>query len=546
MVNNRRPNSFTRIIRKLLIIFIVFTFIIAGGSYILRHTINEKLDRLSSQLSSSGHQPKISRLLFDLNLSENSFRQASSNGNEGELKAYKQQLNVIFSKMENIIKHYSPTNNKDTSQSQRQIAYALQQKLKVSQQLFDLQKRFTFLLDKTSVNSIRDYATDPSAALPADTAVSVRKESANRGLIDRLKDAVQNKSEVKVVTIRTKKGQTKVNAQDPALVKQLGQQYSRLINSNQELILANLNLLTQLRQVLFDLQAIDRMAFEQSREKILEEYKSTSRDLNIYTAIATAFVLVFIILLLIYIRKAAIAERRYIRENLRAVRLAGQRSEILAIMSHEIRNKLMAINGAVFMLNRTELKEDQKNKVTSINLASSLLLETVNNVLDVSKLEQNPDEGKISVFSPYEAINDSIEAMRFMAERKNLRLNFKFEGNDNLQVQGDSLRLKQVLINLLSNAIKYTDQGLIELSAKIKQENNQTLLSVMVKDTGSGISKAKQGKLFTPFYQAGGRKPGTGLGLYLCRQLINQQGGTIALESDEGQGCTVSFSIPYK
>ncbi|WP_231489781.1 HAMP domain-containing sensor histidine kinase [Pedobacter sp. Leaf170] len=546
MVDYRKSNSFTRIIRKLLIIFLVFTFIIAGGSYILRHTINVKLNRLSEQLSSTSHQPEISELLFDLNVSENSFRQASSNGNEEELIAYKQQLDSIFSKMGAIIKHYKPTDNKDTSQNKAQIAYALQQKLKVSQQLFDLQKRFTFLLDKTTVNTIRDYATNPTATIPADTAVSVRKESANRGLIDRLKDAVQNKSEVKVVTIRTKKEQNKIYEQDPALVKQLGQQYSRLMNSNQELILANLSLLTQLRQVLLDLQAIDKMAFEQSREKILEEYKSTSKDLNIYTAVATAFVLLFIILLLVYIRKAALAERRYIRENLRAVRLAGQRSEILAIMSHEIRNKLMAINGAVFMLKRTQLQEDQASKVTSINLASSLLLETVNNVLDVSKLEQNPDEANISIFSPYEAINDSVEAMRFMAERKNLEFNFKFEGNDILQVQGDSLRLKQVLINLLSNAIKYTDKGSINLLAKIQQEDNHPLLSVIVKDTGSGIAKSKQGKLFTPFYQAGGKKPGTGLGLYLCRQLINQQGGRIELQSDEGQGCTVSFSIPYK
>ncbi|WP_231460183.1 HAMP domain-containing sensor histidine kinase [Pedobacter sp. Leaf132] len=546
MVDYRKSNSFTRIIRKLLIIFLVFTFIIAGGSYILRHTINVKLNRLSEQLSSTSHQPEISELLFDLNVSENSFRQASSNGNEEELIAYKQQLDSIFSKMGVIIKHYKPTDNKDTSQNKAQIAYALQQKLKVSQQLFDLQKRFTFLLDKTTVNTIRDYATNPTATIPADTAVSVRKESANRGLIDRLKDAVQNKSEVKVVTIRTKKEQNKIYEQDPALVKQLGQQYSRLMNSNQELILANLSLLTQLRQVLLDLQAIDKMAFEQSREKILEEYKSTSKDLNIYTAVATAFVLLFIILLLVYIRKAALAERRYIRENLRAVRLAGQRSEILAIMSHEIRNKLMAINGAVFMLKRTQLQEDQESKVTSINLASSLLLETVNNVLDVSKLEQNPDEANLSIFSPYEAINDSVEAMRFMAERKNLEFNFKFEGNDILQVQGDSLRLKQVLINLLSNAIKYTDKGSINLLAKIQQEDNHPLLSVIVKDTGSGIAKSKQGKLFTPFYQAGGKKPGTGLGLYLCRQLINQQGGRIELQSDEGQGCTVSFSIPYK
>ncbi|MCZ4224916.1 sensor histidine kinase [Pedobacter rhodius] len=551
MINHRQSERFTGIIRKLFVIFLIFIFIVTTGSFILRHTITTKLDRLSSQLHEPWQQPAINRLLVDLNLTENSFQQASANGQVSDLEAYKNHLKDIFAKMGNIIQRYKADGNSNIPKSKQQIALALQQKIAVSQQLFDLQKRFTSLLEKTTLGSINDRSSAKGferGNMQTDTSVSVYKEPTKSSLIKRLKDAVKNTSNVKVLTIKQLKNQEKANIQldQTNLLKELGQQYDALGQSNQEMILANLNLLTELRQLLLNVQAIERVAYEKSREEILEEYRSTSRDLNTFTGIASLFILLFIIILIIYIRKASGAERRYIMENSRAVRLAGQKSEILAIMSHEIRNKLMAINGAVFMLKRTTLLPEQEKKISSINLSSFLLLETVNNVLDVSKLEQSVAELKINPFLPYQAISDSVEAMRFMAEKKGIDLNFEFEGINDLSVNGDDLRLKQVLINLLSNAIKYTDKGHVNLSAKLQEKGNASfLLTVSVKDTGSGIPKNKQAGLFSPYYQAGGQKRGTGLGLYLCRQLVKLQGGTIELESDEGQGCLVRFSIPY-
>ncbi|RNL55816.1 sensor histidine kinase [Pedobacter jejuensis] len=392
MINKRQSDSFSAIIRKLFVIFLLFTFILTVGSFILRHTITNKLDRLSSQLRQPWQQQAISRLLVDLNLTENSFQQASANGEVKDLDAYKKHLKDILAKMGNILQRYKVDGNSDIPKSKQQIALALQQKLAVSEKLFDLQKRFTSLLEKTTLESISDNSATKQfgkVKMQADTSVSTYQESTDRGLIERLKDAVKNTSDVKVLTIKKQKNQDIANAKENQnkLLKDLGQQYSLLTQSNQELILANLNLLTELRQVLLELQSIERVAFEKSREEILEEYRSTSLSLNTFTGIASAFILLFIVILIIYMRKASTSEKRYIMENSRAVRLASQKSEILAIMSHEIRNKLMAINGAVYMLKRTALIPEQEKPVKSINLSSSLLLETVNNVLDVSKLE---------------------------------------------------------------------------------------------------------------------------------------------------------------
>jgi signal transduction histidine kinase len=216
-------------------------------------------------------------------------------------------------------------------------------------------------------------------------------------------------------------------------------------------------------------------------------------------------------------------------------------------MSHEIRNKLMAINGAVFTMKKTLLSAQQEQKLGAITLASGMVLETINNVLDAGKLEQGYAETRLSgPFKPGEAIAESIEAMRFMAENKNLQLKLSWNEHSDTIVEGDSFRLKQVLLNLLSNAIKYTDQGSVSVTAELVEYGPGYQLNVVVSDTGSGIPANRQAQLFTPYYQAGGQKPGTGLGLYLCHELIQGQSGEISLESEVNQGTVISFWIPYK
>jgi len=135
-----------------------------------------------------------------------------------------------------------------------------------------------------------------------------------------------------------------------------------------------------------------------------------------------------------------------------------------------------------------------------------------------------------------------------MAEKKGILLTAEFTGDESVTVVGDTFKLKQIMVNLLSNAIKYTDEGGVTVSAilHIRPEQNAEL-EVSIRDTGIGIPKEQQAGLFTRYYQAGGSntKPGTGLGLYLCKQLVGLQGGTISVESETGKGCLIRFTIPY-
>jgi signal transduction histidine kinase len=547
-----KTGNFSGIINRVFTIFLLFTFLVTTGSFVLRRAITRKLDKLGEQLKTPSYRQGITALLVDLDVAENNFQKAAADGSPTDLAIYQRRLDTIFRGMNSIIDHYRQGGDSSLPESRRQLEQKLQQKLDLSRQLFGLRKNFDSLLRVTTFDRIHnrgDLQHVSSVQVSADTIVTTKKETAKSSLLRRLKDAFHTTQSVKVLTVRQRQREKAglSNMEAKRLLAELGSQYGRMALSGQALVTANLNLLNELRQLTRQLQDIDQIAYEQSREATLKAYASATRDLNTFTGISLVAVLIFIVLLVIYVRRAGWAERRIRVENSRAVRLAGQKSEILAIMSHEIRNKLMAINGAVFTIKKTALSAQQEQKLGAITLASGLVLETINNVLDASKLEQGYAETRQSgPFKPGEAIAESIEAMRFMAENKNLQLELSWNKEADIIVEGDSFRLKQVLLNLLSNAIKYTDQGSVSVTAELVVTGPGYRLNVTVSDTGSGIPVSRQAQLFTPYYQAGGQKPGTGLGLYLCRELIHGQGGEISLESEVNQGTVISFWIPYK
>jgi signal transduction histidine kinase len=548
-----RPGVAAMNLRNLFIVFLLFTFVLTAGSVILKYSIGRKLDKLSAGLKEPSPEPEISAILLDLNSAENDFQQANLTGHADRLETYKKKLNTIFGRIDQLLHKYQADSARYFRGSKAQIAQSFAQKLAISQRVFDLKTHFDLLLKATTVANISTPVSRArrKTARP-DTTVSIRQEATKNGLFRRLKDAVVNKNQVKVLVIRERQRRDSVRrALTPAnLLRELKNQNAYILLSNEQLIAANLALLNQLHQLLQQLKDIDQAAWEKARNEVLQQYQSTTGDMNSFIGVAIALILVFIILLIYFIRKAGQAEQNYLLENERAVALASQKSEILATMSHEIRNPLTAITGAIYMLNKTTLLPDQERKVAAINLSSTMLMETVNNILDVSALEHQ--QGGVLLeksFTPFKVLQEAIESMHFMAEKKSIQLNPEFAGDRDDVVIGDVFKLKQIMVNLLSNAIKYTDQGSVTITATLNRtDETLAVLEVGIKDTGIGIPKDQQAGLFTRYYQGGSGhlKAGTGLGLYLCRQLISLQAGTISVDSDTGKGCYIRFTIPYK
>ncbi|MBD1586294.1 ATP-binding protein [Pseudomonas typographi] len=224
------------------------------------------------------------------------------------------------------------------------------------------------------------------------------------------------------------------------------------------------------------------------------------------------------------------------------------KSSFLAVMSHEIRTPMNAVQASLELLRRTPLNDSQRNLLNLANDSSSALLELLDDVLDVSRLDARKlqlDEQPTHVVRLLESVAD---IHRLQAQTKAVSLVLDSQGLSAQPVMWvDPVRLRQVLSNLLSNAVKFTEHGVIDVQAQLRPGPE---LYVSVRDSGIGITAGQQTKLFQAFSQASQATVreygGSGLGLAICKQLLELMGGSIAVRSQWGQGSTFSFSLPVR
>ncbi len=224
------------------------------------------------------------------------------------------------------------------------------------------------------------------------------------------------------------------------------------------------------------------------------------------------------------------------------------KSEFVANMSHEIRTPLNATLGAAQLLQTTELSAPQKKYINMIKHSGESLLAIVNDILDFSKIESGHAQAAMSMFNLRESVQKIATILSPQAGAKGLEFILHIDKNVPSCVEGDALKLHQVLVNLTSNAIRFTPGGevTIEVTAS-KPKQGKVQVGFAVTDTGIGIAKNNQLNLFDAFTQVDSSSTrqygGTGLGLAIAKRLVNLMGGELSLESEEGIGSRFYFSL---
>jgi PAS domain S-box-containing protein len=244
------------------------------------------------------------------------------------------------------------------------------------------------------------------------------------------------------------------------------------------------------------------------------------------------------------------AEKELLRARDEAQAASRAKSAFIAAMSHEIRTPMNAIMGMAEALADTELSQEQRRFTGIFRTAGEDLLNIINNILDISKIEADKISLERSSFDLYALLKGCTDVLGYRASRKAISLNLHIESDVPRNVSGDPFRLKQILINLLGNAIKFTEEGRVDLRVSHKtDEAGQLRLEFSVEDTGIGISPEQLERIFHSFEQADSsitrRYGGTGLGLSITRRLVELMGGSIDAESEVGRGSCFRFDIPF-
>ncbi|CAA6810182.1 MAG: BarA sensory histidine kinase (= VarS = GacS) [uncultured Sulfurovum sp.] len=239
-------------------------------------------------------------------------------------------------------------------------------------------------------------------------------------------------------------------------------------------------------------------------------------------------------------------------DKLQALEANASKSLFLANMSHEIRTPLNGIVGFTDLLKSTNLDEEQKEFINIVEKSSENLLNIINNILDLSKIESNKTELDITIFDPIIEFENAIETYGIRASEKNIELNFFLDPTIDKKLLGDSVKIKEILINLLSNAIKFTDFGgkiKVEIK-KLSTVENQSELEFSIEDNGVGMTKEQQLNVFAAFTQADvsitRKYGGTGLGLTISTKFLELMDSELKLESQKEKGTKFYFNVMFE
>ncbi len=265
---------------------------------------------------------------------------------------------------------------------------------------------------------------------------------------------------------------------------------------------------------------------------------------NIKTSILIFIIILFIVMLL-FLRHAKIIDYVSLYKKLKEV--DSLKDDFISMASHELKSPLAAIRGyAEFLRDARELSDENKEYARRIGVSSKQLVSLVGDMLDVSRIEQDRMVFEYTRFALVPFLKEEFKNFEMQAKEKGLEFTFESENDGQINVYLDQNKLRQIFVNFISNAIKYTKKGNVTVTVREKNEK----VEIRISDSGIGMTQEEVAQLFGKFYRVKSKETedvqGTGLGLWITKQLVEKMKGKISVESIKGKGTDFVLTFPVK
>lgn len=553
----------------ILILIVLYIITLLRTSYD-QYAEQKNLYATSLELQANNEQiAKLDTISMGLQDAENNFRMYTSLWDKKYFKLYNQEIKKISDLLESFsrrdVKNISDDISQDLAKKKEQVILYTQIK-----KLTDSLMSVNLLMDTVQkLQVIKSFRPTQNEVVKKTVVVEeVKTETKKPKFFQRLKGALLNKelkdtsknSRIETTyekvpsqqNLYTKKQLDQVENFYKQLLEQQRGSHAQLSKKEQSILRLNEQILQNIKLMFKEFKhrelQLDEVRKNLLRDKTAHALKVIDRSgkISFFIGVFSFFV---IILLLIKLYKTYL---KILIANKKASEQVIFKSRFFTSISHEMRTPLNAIMGVTEQLKTTPLNPEQKSMSTLLETSSSMLLSAVNEILDFSRLES----GKLTLskvpFRYKKVLHDIIATTEVLAAQKNLKLVYDQDDAPDLTVTGDPYRLKQILLNLVANAIKFTDQGTIKIELKVKKLPTKTVsLLIRIADTGIGISEQELPYIFDEYkqvvhYHRVDWQKGSGLGLPICKKLIELHQGKINVRSTVGKGSVFEIELPYK
>lgn len=577
-------NSKTTTILALMLLILIISAVVI--SFIVRQKQKNEIS-VALKILSDSRQPvdQVENTLEALFIAENEFKEYTLSYNKQSFESYKLQIARLVSHLDtlqNIIKPFTD------NYSQSKAGIIIEERNREANSYIRL-KRLTDSLMLLSTNLEETPFQNPdqtitvkrfsaaSAGYSTDTLnLSQTTGLRKKGLLGKIKTFLVGDEEQKVtksqVVVKAGDSQTfdpeatadttismagfaeevinKTNTYYQAQLRKQLQHRNELRQSELRLINLNNNLMDEIRQILVSLKQLAVKSEGSYRtQSTAAIVRSTQVLQNLLLAIIIGTFILAIITGWMFYRNSKY-QLEIAESQEKAIKEAEEKRRFLSYMSHEFRTPLSSVIGFAEQLEQAGLNKEQMEYLSGIIFSSEILLTTVNDILDLSKLEAGKMNFMYETFDPRETLKQTLRAFEGMANEKKIVIKYSPVSTEKL-LKGDEIRLRQILNNLMSNAVKYTNKGSISIKAGLKEDTSgKAILEVSVRDTGIGIPAANLSEIFNEYTRVHTETSsrwvlGTGLGLPVTKRLIDYLGGNIQVKSDLGKGSEFVFRIPY-